>query len=82
MRSRSPPGSMATARIVDSSTRIEQFCWNGVTGTMISFTDPAPQCDSVGRWTHACASSAFIGTIDSAASWVASSTTGGAAPAS
>src|SRR5215212_10135658 len=34
MRSTSPPGSMMMARMLGSSHRMAQFCWNGVTGTM------------------------------------------------
>src|SRR5690625_430906 len=34
MRSTSPPGSVTTAALVSSHTRMEQFCWKGVTGKM------------------------------------------------
>ena len=34
MRGTSPPGSITTARLLGSSHRIVQFCWNGVTGTI------------------------------------------------
>ncbi len=37
IRSRSPPGSTAAARRVVSQMRTEQFCSNGVTGTIRSF---------------------------------------------
>ena len=33
----SPPGSTTAPRLVVSSHRIEQFCWNGVTGTIAAF---------------------------------------------
>ena len=33
---RSPPGSMTTARLLVSHHRTVQFCWNGVTGTMMA----------------------------------------------
>ena len=34
MRSTSPPGSTTAPRLLASSKTIEQFCWNGVTGTI------------------------------------------------
>src|ERR1700730_18009273 len=35
---RSPPGSMTTARLLVSHQRTVQFCWNGVTGTMMALS--------------------------------------------
>src|SRR5262249_15658247 len=38
IRSRSPPGSTTTPRLVSSSHSNVQFCWNGVTGTMAALS--------------------------------------------
>src|SRR3954464_6452907 len=38
MRGRSPPGSTIAARLVLVHSTIEQFCANGVTGTMVTLS--------------------------------------------
>src|SRR5882757_8456139 len=38
MRATSPPGSTIAAELVAVQATIEQFCWNGVTGTMVTLS--------------------------------------------
>ena len=38
MRATSPPGSTIAARLVAVQATIEQFCWNGVTGTTVTLS--------------------------------------------
>src|SRR5581483_2811789 len=38
MRATSPPGSTIAARLVALQATIEQFCWNGVTGTTVTLS--------------------------------------------
>src|SRR5262245_43453681 len=39
-RSKSPPGSTAVPSMVSSHQAIEQFCWNGVTGAIMTLSMP------------------------------------------
>jgi hypothetical protein len=38
--SKSPPGSTAVPSMVSSHQTMEQFCWNGVTGAIMTLSMP------------------------------------------
>src|SRR5579883_2405099 len=49
IRSTSPPGSTTTARLLASSHRMAQFCWNGVTGMIAPPKLPTSRSVQFGR---------------------------------